>query len=135
MHELSIAHHIAEIAEQYRQQIAPARILTIHLKVGALTCVHSESLLFSFDLVTAETPLAGAKLAIETIPIAIFCPKCEALRQLPGVQMFRCPICETPSADIRQGRELDIDTIDWLEPTSDEDIADKSSTILRHPHC
>jgi len=31
---------------------------------------------------------------------------------LDGVQSFRCPLCGEPSMDLRQGREMDIDSIE-----------------------
>ncbi len=72
-------------------------------------------MLFSFDLITGDTPLAGVKLHITDLPIVIYCPTCECLQELPGVQQFQCPVCQTPSADIRQGQELDIDSIEFAE--------------------
>lgn len=115
MHELSIASHLVEIATQHIQDLGSVRVERIRLKIGALSCVHPDSLLFSFGLVTAETTLAGAELHIESLPILIYCKSCDAVRELPGVQSFRCPTCQTLSADIRQGRELDIDSIEYVE--------------------
>jgi hydrogenase nickel incorporation protein HypA/HybF len=68
--------------------------------------------------VIADTALAGAKLHITDLPIVIYCSKCESLQELPDVQAFRCPQCQTPSADIRQGRELDIESIEIVDKES-----------------
>ncbi len=114
MHELSIAHSIVEIAKQ--QLTSPTeRVRSIRLRIGALSCVHRDSLYFSFDLITADTPLAGAKLLIDELPIVVFCPNCEALRELPGIQSFTCPACGTRTADLRQGRELDVESIEVVD--------------------
>lgn len=114
MHELSIAHSIVEIAKQ--QLTSPTeRVRSIRLRIGSLSCVHRDSLYFSFDLITADTPLAGAKLLIEELPIVVFCPTCDALQELPGIQRFACPTCGTPTADIRQGRELDVESIEVFD--------------------
>ena len=115
MHELSIANNLVLIALEHTEQSGDVRIKQINLRIGALACVHRDALMFSFDLVTADTRLAGAKLHITDLPIVIYCPKCESLRDLPGVQIFRCPVCQTPSSDIRQGRELDIESIEVVE--------------------
>lgn len=37
--------------------------------------------------------------------------------ELPGIQRFRCPHCDTPSGDIRQGRELEIESIEIDVPS------------------
>lgn len=126
MHELSIANSILEVALQYAEAARDGRVSQINLSIGSLSCVHRDALLFSFDLITADTPLAGAKLHITDLPIVIYCPTCDCLQELPGVQQFRCPVCQTPSADIRQGQELDIVSIEFVEA---ELAAAESATI------
>jgi hydrogenase nickel incorporation protein HypA/HybF len=115
MHELSIANSIFEIAMQHLQAAGKVRISRINLRIGSLSCVHRDALLFGFELITADTPLAGAELHITDVPISIYCPNCNCLQTLPGVQQFRCPVCLTPSADVRQGQELDIHSIEVIQ--------------------
>jgi hydrogenase nickel incorporation protein HypA/HybF len=131
MHELSIANSIVELALQYVNPARDGRVSQINLSIGSLSCVHRDALLFSFDLITADTPLAGAKLHITELPIVIYCPTCDCLQELPGVQQFRCPVCLTPSADIRQGQELDIVSIELTETESVEPelVGAESATI------
>ena len=119
MHELSIARSLIEIALEHVGGSGDARVVQINLRVGALSCVHRDALLFSFDLVTAETPLAGAKLHITDLPVVIYCQTCEMLQELPGIQQFRCPACQTATADIRQGRELDLESIELVDSESE----------------
>lgn len=115
MHELSIAQSLVQlVTEQVAAEELP-QVRNIKLRIGALSCVHPDSLLFSFDLVTQDTPLGGVELIIETIPVVIYCAQCNSLETLPGIQSFRCPRCQQPSADIRAGRELDLEAIE-LEP-------------------
>ena len=72
-----------------------------------------ECLEFSFELVTKDTFLEGAELNIIEVPVTVFCVPCDQEVELPGIQSFRCPICDTPSADIRQGKELDVESLRW----------------------
>ncbi len=118
MHELSIANSIVEIASVHVEAAGGGCVSQINLRIGALSCVHRDALRFSFDIISADTPLAGAKLHITELPIVIYCPTCDCLRELPGVQQFRCPECQTPSADIRQGQELHIESIELAEADS-----------------
>jgi hydrogenase nickel incorporation protein HypA/HybF len=115
MHELSIANSILEIVTKHVEAAGDERVSRINLRIGSLSCVHRDALQFGFDLITAGTPLAGAILHITELPIVIYCPCCDCLQELPGIQQFCCPECQTPSADIRQGQELDIDSIELVE--------------------
>jgi hydrogenase nickel incorporation protein HypA/HybF len=106
VHELSIAHSIVEMVGPETQRVHEVRLL-----VGALAGVTKDALLFCYDIATADTALAGSKLVVNDVPVAIFCAVCGEERELPGVQRFRCPVCDTPSGDIRRGRELEIESI------------------------
>ncbi len=112
MHELSIVHGIIEAVSESVETADAKKVIAVYLKVGALSGVVKDALLFSFDLATQETALEGAQLVVEELPVAIFCKTCDQVRELPGVQSFRCPVCQTPSGDIRQGRELEIRSIE-----------------------
>lgn len=115
MHELSIATGIVEQVAGLGPEIAGRRIVAVTLRVGRLATVHEHALRFSFDLVREGTPLAGADLRIVEVPVRIWCPSCAAEVELPGIQRFACPACGTRSGDIRAGRELDLESIEFAD--------------------
>ncbi len=115
MHELSIANSLLELATEHAQEAGADRIKAIHLRIGALACVHRSALQYSFELITKDTMLEGASLHIVDVPVMIYCPDCKTEVELPGIQKFRCPHCNTPSADIRQGRELEIESLEIVD--------------------
>lgn len=108
MHELSIAVSLVEIASEEAARHGAEAVDTVFLKVGALSGVVCDALTFSFDVATAGTLLEGARLAIETVPVVAFCTRCETEKQLPDGHTFLCPDCDTPTPEIRQGRELEM---------------------------
>ncbi len=114
MHELSIATNLVELVTQHLPA-GGAKVQSVRLRIGALSCVHADALRFSFELVTEGTLLQGAALAIDTVPISIYCKNCDSIEAIEGIQSFRCPRCETPSADIRSGQELDLESIELIE--------------------
>ena len=116
MHELSIANSLVEVATEHARANGAAGIRAIRLRIGQLSCVHRQALEFSFELVTEGTLLEGARLDIDEVPVAIFCEPCGEVVELPDFQRFRCPRCNTPSADIRQGRELDVESLEVIDP-------------------
>ncbi len=115
MHELSIAGSIVEIVSDYAQEHGALQVTAVTLRLGQLSCVHQEALEFSFDLITKDTLLEGAVLKFIDVPVAVFCPSCQQQVELPGIQKFACPVCGTATADVRQGRELEIETIEITE--------------------
>lgn len=118
MHELSIVNSLVEMATEHASAAGADRIAAVTLRIGALSCVHEDSLRFNFDLVTEDTMLAGADLQIIHVPLVIFCQLCDQEVELPGRQRLRCPRCDTPSGDIRQGRELELESIQVVENTT-----------------
>lgn len=113
MHELSIANSLYELIVQQvdKDELLLARC--IRLRVGVLTCVHPAALQLSFQLVTRDTALHDAELKIDEVPVSIYCLKCDSIEQIQGIQSFRCPRCETLSGDIREGRELELHSIEF----------------------
>lgn len=107
MHELSIALSLVDLAQQEAERHR-GRVCAVHLRLGALAGVMKEALLSSYEMACADTPLEGSRLVIEEVPVVVFCPECEALRPLSGLQDFTCAECGTPTPDIRQGKELEL---------------------------
>lgn len=85
-----------------------AHVSAVHLKLGALSGVVEQALLSSFEMATEDTSLHGARLLIENIPVAVFCPNCSAERQLDSIQNFSCPVCGAPTPQVTCGRELEV---------------------------
>ncbi len=112
MHELSIALSLIDAATEKAAELGAVRVEAVHLKLGALSGVVREALLFSFDLAAAGTPIEGARLEIEDIPVAVFCQTCNTEQKLPSIQCFRCPVCDTPTPDVVRGRELDLTALE-----------------------
>jgi hydrogenase nickel incorporation protein HypA/HybF len=112
MHELSIVSSIVDTVTESIVAFPGARVLEVRLRVGALASVVVESLEFCWGIATEGTPLAGARLAVKTLPVVIHCGPCGRDVELAGVQSFRCPQCGELGIDLRQGRELEIDSIE-----------------------
>jgi len=107
MHELSIAMGIVEAATEEAQRRG-VKVSAVHLRLGALSGVVKDALLFSYEVACQDTPLAGSRLVVEDIPVAIYCAKCRAQHVLDTLQSFSCPACGTPTMDIRAGKELEV---------------------------
>ena len=78
----------------------------VFLRLGPLSGVMKEALLFSYEMACSGTGLEGSKLVIKEVPIVVYCPVCMVQRTLSSMQWFCCPKCGTPTADVIHGREL-----------------------------
>jgi hydrogenase nickel incorporation protein HypA/HybF len=116
MHELSIAQSIVEVATESAVRANATRVLKVNLRLGALSGVVKDSLLFCYDLSTQDTMLEGSSLEFVELPVIIHCAQCAEDRELPGIRQFRCPVCGTPSGDVRQGQELEIGSLELEIP-------------------
>ncbi len=129
MHELSIAMSIVEGASQEASSRGNVRIHAVHLKLGALSGVVKDALLFSYDIACEGTPLEGSKLVIEEVPAVVYCSQCDSEKTLPSIQRFCCPTCGTLTADIVSGRQLELVGLEISElKTGDELVESASAT-------
>lgn len=123
MHELSIATSIVESVTETAAAYPGARILEVRLRVGALASVVEDSLQFCWSIATEDTALAGSRLVVRSLPIIAHCAHCDADSELSGVQNFHCPRCGQIAADFRQGRELEIESIEIEDPEPTAPVA------------
>lgn len=115
MHELSIAVSLVELASEAARNAHAARVTEVHVAVGALSGVAAGALEFSYDIATRDTPLAGSRLVIREVPVVLHCVACAADSVLDDLQLFVCPRCGAPTADVRQGRELHLESLEVEE--------------------
>ena len=115
MHEMGIALQIVEIATaSLPSDLGQARVAAVNLKIGRLAAVVPDSLRFCFEVAIKDTPLEGAKLAIEELPVVAKCNDCDAQWTIEQ-PVFVCKKCHGGSLEILSGRELDIESIEVVE--------------------
>ncbi len=107
MHELSIAMSIVELTQEEAERRG-VQVSAVHIKLGALSGVVREALLSSYELACEDTPLKGSRLVVEEVPVVVYCPRCQVQRPLRSAQLFCCAECGTPTAEIVQGKELEV---------------------------
>jgi hydrogenase nickel incorporation protein HypA/HybF len=112
MHELSIVSSIVDTVTESLAAYPGARVKEVRLRVGALASVVEDSLQFCYEIATEGTALEGSKLVVQLLPVVVHCMPCGQDVELGSVQSFRCPRCGEPVMDLRQGRELEIDSIE-----------------------
>lgn len=126
MHELSIAYNLVEIAANAAKNAGAQHVKMVHLRLGLLSGIVKESLLFSFDIAAEGTLIAGARLEVEELPVIIHCAECGADTTLDTIQRFACGTCGALTGDIRQGKELALDYLELETEDAAENLADSA---------
>jgi hydrogenase nickel incorporation protein HypA/HybF len=115
MHEMGIAMQIIEIASaSIPMDVPDVHVERVNLKIGKLAAVVPESLRFCFEIASRDTPLAGATLHIDEIPVVARCKACRTEWVING-PVFTCSACNSGQIDILSGRELNIESIEIAE--------------------
>jgi hydrogenase nickel incorporation protein HypA/HybF len=112
MHELSIAMSMIDMASAEAALRGGVTVNAIHLRLGPLSGVVKEALLFSYEIACQGTSLEGSRLLIEEIPIEGFCSCCNAERAAVSAQMLSCVTCQTPMPQVLRGRELEVSALE-----------------------
>lgn len=116
MHELSIAASIVDAVTESAAAYPGARVQEVRLRVGALASVIEDSLQFCWGITVEGTPLEGSKLIVNIQPVVAHCEACGQDGEVASLQSFRCAHCGEPVTELRQGRELEIESIEIDEP-------------------
>jgi hydrogenase nickel incorporation protein HypA/HybF len=87
----------------------------VHLTVGAFTCVEPASLQFAFRAQTQGTFLSEAELVITETPLIAFCHACQQEYRPDIGTQYACLTCCAPMEDIRSGRELKIERVEFSQ--------------------
>jgi hydrogenase nickel incorporation protein HypA/HybF len=125
MHELSIASSIVDHVLEYAETPPAKKVLKVIVRIGELSCIEPDQLIFSYRAITKETPLEGSELETEQTPARVMCRHCgyegapkywDDARGASGVAIatLQCPKC-SQSAEIAEGNDCVIKTIRYVE--------------------
>jgi hydrogenase nickel incorporation protein HypA/HybF len=119
MHELSIMRYLLETVDEQARQVGASRVAAINLVIGARASMVDDSIRFAFELLTAGTLAAGARLNIRHLPMRFHCPRCQ-LDFSHTSDDFRCPHCHAIGELKNEGREFLLESIEVELPDEDK---------------
>src|SRR3974390_770373 len=119
MHELSIVSSIVDSVTDALTAYPGARVKEVRLRVGVLASVIEDSLQFCYGIATEGTALESSALVVKILPVVAHCSACAQDVGIERLMSFRSSQCKEPVSDLRQGRELEIESIeiDQVEET------------------
>lgn len=109
MHELSICGSIADIVTRHA---AGRNVRVINLRVGQLRQVVPDTLTYCWGLVSADTPLAGSLISVESVPARVRCRSCGAVTDIGDLPVFACGGCGGIEVEIVSGEEFLITSLE-----------------------
>jgi hydrogenase nickel incorporation protein HypA/HybF len=109
VHELSICRSIAGIATRHA---AGRTVSVISIRVGQLRQVVPDTLVYCWGLVSAGTPLEGARIAVEVIPARLRCLACGSEADVGDTPAFSCTRCGGCDTEVIAGEEFLITSLD-----------------------
>ena len=118
MHEMGIAIQIINIAKSsIPENLEGVPVERVNIAVGKMSAIVPSSLKFCFDIAIKDTPLEGALLNIDELPVTLQCKNCNN-RWVTDQPVFACEKCQGTEVEMLSGRELDIVSIELAQEHS-----------------
>ena len=108
MHELALCGSIADIVTRHA---AGRRVDAVRVRVGQLRQVVPDTLEYCWQVVVAESPLAGCRLLVERIPARLACERCGAEHEMGTEFRFACD-CGSTAVTVVAGEEFSVASVD-----------------------
>ncbi|MCK5133083.1 MAG: hydrogenase maturation nickel metallochaperone HypA [Candidatus Sabulitectum sp.] len=105
MHELSLAMDLVEQLNEVLIREKATKVVEINVVIGAMSGVEKVPFEFAFPEAAMNTPIEGAVLNIEELPLILKCSDCNQEAETDELIMI-CPRCNSVSVEIVQGKEF-----------------------------
>jgi len=111
MHELSVAQSILDVVSQHLPAGNTTIVKSIKVRVGKLSNVLPDSLIFCFGAITKDTNFEKTQLIIKIIPVTIECKDCKEIYERDEY-IFLCPSCNNSNITVLGGNDLNVEEIE-----------------------
>ena len=112
MHEIRIAEDLQKIILEVANKNNLRRVCTVNIQFGEMVQIVPDIFRFTFEETSRNTPVEGAELKIEVIPVKIRCLHCLKESEISKEDRYECVNCNSVDMDIIQGKELLIKSIE-----------------------
>jgi len=111
LHEYALVSSIFGILNEKIKEYNVNKVKQVKLMVGDMTGVEDMTMKSCFEIVAKDTPVEGADLIIQRIPVKAQCTNCNHEFIVHGWD-YKCPQCNKTGVRIIAGKELYIESIE-----------------------
>jgi hydrogenase nickel incorporation protein HypA/HybF len=113
LHEVSIALGMIEELKRIAREHNAQKITCVKLKIGKMSGIVTDSLIFAFDAVKLEHPiLSSATISVEEVPMVYECNQCRRTFETDSPAFPSCPFCKSYSLKLISGEEQNIENVE-----------------------
>ncbi len=113
MHEVSIALGMVDELIKIANNNDASKINSVKLKIGKMSGIVTDSLIFAFDAVKLEhSLLADARIVIEEIPTVCECGDCNSSFEDENMFFSSCSNCDSLNVKLISGEEQHIEQVE-----------------------
>jgi hydrogenase nickel incorporation protein HypA/HybF len=117
MHERSLVRALLRQVQAVASEHADSRVTTVRVQIGEFSGVEPELLAGAYDDLVGQTPLAGAKLDVQRVPLEAVCQQCGKRFHVDDY-CFACKTCGSLKLTITGGEELLLESVVMEEAES-----------------
>ena len=121
MHELSITDALLDLTVQHAATVQAAQVTDVYVVIGQLSAVIDESVQFYWDLLSAGTPAAGARLHFRRIAAVFCCDDC-CHDYAPAADVLACPACGSLRVRLTAGDEFYLEALEVAAETEPDAV-------------
>ena len=112
MHEFAICEQlVATVLEELSRLTPPRKLVCVRIAVGGMQQVVPESMEMAFEVLTQDTPAAGAKLEMRRVPVVVDCRACGWHGEVKS-SLIRCGGCQSGNVQVVSGKELFLESLE-----------------------
>lgn len=115
MHELSLCRGLLGEVTRVAKAHGATSVTEVVVEVGPLSGVEPPLLTRAFHVARVGTLAENATLAINRVPVRVWCPACEAETAVAANALL-CGRCGTWQVDLKSGNELSLTCLDLVTP-------------------
>ena len=121
MHEFAATRGVLQIALEAAANAGAGRVLAIDVVIGELTSMVDDSVQFYFDVLSRETPAAGARLNFRREPAIASCSACGHQAEVRPPLAATCVACGAHALTVAGGQSFFVDSIEVADESAGSD--------------